>query len=73
MLLSKADINLINRAILHIRSISNVDFQTYGSDWGATRESKSAKRHYDRLKRDERDLIALRRRLEATCSSESGS
>ena len=64
MLLSNADINLINRAIRHIRVMAAAIQGTNGPSWGPDAESKNAKRAYDRLMRDDRDMVALRKRLE---------
>ncbi len=36
----------------------------FGENWAASKESKVAKREYDRLLRDDRDIRALAKRLE---------
>lgn len=37
----------------------------HGTNWAASPEAREAKRLHDRVRREERDLAALRRRLEA--------
>lgn len=64
MLLNDTDINLINRAIRHIAVSANAELVLADIGQAPTPESKKAKRRYDRLKRDERDLRMLRNRLE---------
>jgi hypothetical protein len=64
MLLNKADINLINRAVRHIQAMANQLSIQFGAHWSADANAKLAKRRFDVLLRDKRDLIALRKRLE---------
>ena len=64
MLLNDTDINLINRAIRHIHTSAKIELALSDLGRQSTPESKKAKRRYDRLTRDERDLRMLRNRLE---------
>lgn len=65
MTFTKADRNLLVRVTRHVREAAETERNSYGTPaWGDSAESKQAKRRYDRMKRDERDVIALRKRLE---------
>lgn len=64
MLLTNADINLINRAARHIQATADQLSDNFAGGWSADANAKLAKRRFDVLLRDKRDLIALRKRLE---------
>lgn len=62
---TKEDRNLLNRVSRTLRATAQLEANGYGPNWGASAEGREAKRRYDRILRDERDLTALRKRLEA--------
>jgi len=62
---TRADRSLLIRAGGHLRAAAREEFERHGADWSASAQAVQAKARHDRLLRDERDLEALRRRLEA--------
>ena len=62
---TRTDRALLIRIGGHLREAAQTEFNGYGNNWGASADSREAKKTYDRLLRDERDLEALRKRLEA--------
>ena len=62
---TRVDRNLLLRVGKHLQAAAKLEFNGYGANWGADAESREAKKRYDRLLRDERDLEAMRKRLEA--------
>lgn len=58
----RADRNLLVRVGKCLRDQADAIEQDHGADWAS---SPQAKKDHDRLRREERDLCALRRRLEA--------
>lgn len=69
---TRTDRALLIRVGVHLRSMADYEFTCYGQDWGADNVSRAAKSRYDRMLRDERDLEALRKRLEAQVPPASG-
>ena len=65
MSFTRTDRALLIRIGGHLREAAQTEFNGYGNDWGGSADSREAKKAYDRLLRDERDLEALRKRLEA--------
>ena len=65
MSFTRTDRALLIRIGGHLRDQAMNLQVEHGLNWGATTESRAAKKDHDRLLRDERDLEALRRRLEA--------
>lgn len=65
MAITRTDRALLIRIGGHLRAAAALEFNGYGNNWGADAESREAKRRFDRLRRDEGDLEALRKRLEA--------
>lgn len=65
MAITRTDRALLIRIGGHLRAAAALEFNGYGNNWGCNAESKEVKRRYDRLCRDEGDLEALRKRLEA--------
>lgn len=65
MSFTRTDRALLIRIGGHLREAAQTEFNGYGNNWGAGAEAREAKKRYDRLLRDERDLEALRKRLEA--------
>lgn len=63
MSFTKTDKALIDRAARHLSEAAVIEKNSYGTDWTVDAECKAAKRRYDRLLRDERDLRELGRRL----------
>lgn len=61
-MLTQTDINLLQRVIKILREEAHTLFRS-SSPWTDTPESKREKATYDRLCREERDLVALRARL----------
>lgn len=59
---TREDRNLLIRVAVVLRADADGLERAHGTNWGA---AKIQKREHDRLRRDERDLVALRRRLEA--------
>lgn len=55
---------LLLRAARHLEERA-LNLEVSNSPWGATPEGKIAKRVFDRLKRDARDLRSLAKRLQA--------
>lgn len=71
MIFTKTDKALLDRAARHVHNQAVVEETSYkGVAWSATQTGKEAKKRYDRLLRDERDLRALAKRLEATAPME---
>ncbi len=65
MIFTKTDKTLLDRAARIIHNQAVVEENSYkGDTWAATETGKEAKKRYDRLLRDERDLRALAKRLE---------
>lgn len=62
---SRVDRNLLLRVGKHLADAAQLEENGYGQNWGASAEARDAKRRFDRLHRDRRDLDALRKRLEA--------
>lgn len=62
---TKADRNLLARVKRILDGEAGVIEERYGANWTATEESVRAKRVYDRLCREARDLAALSERLGA--------
>mgnify|MGYP001614681918 CR=1 FL=1 len=65
MSITRTDRALIIRVGVHLRTAAQLEFNGYGQNWGADAKAREAKKRYDRLRRDERDLEALRKRREA--------
>ena len=61
---TKTDKTLLDRAARHLHETAVELQRSEGPVWSATESGKSAKKIYDRLLRDERDLRQLARRLE---------
>lgn len=61
---TRTDKALIDRAARHLKDTARELQRSTGPVWSATEGGKKAKRVYDRLMRDERDLRMLARRLE---------
>jgi hypothetical protein len=64
MIFTKTDKTLVDRAARIVHDQAVIEEKMHGPVWSATAEGKDAKRRYDRLLRDERDLRMLARRLE---------
>ena len=65
MIFTKTDKTLLDRAARIIHDHAVVEESTHGQPtWAASELGKEAKKRYDRLLRDERDLRALAKRLE---------
>lgn len=64
-MITREDRNLLVRVGKQLKDAAQLEFNGYGANWGVDAASREAKRRHDRLLRDERDLQALRRRLEA--------
>lgn len=60
---TRVDRNLMLRVGLWLRKQAENLERQHGANWAASPEAKQAKRDYDRLRREERDLYALRQRL----------
>jgi len=63
---TKTDKTLLDRAARHLHETAVELQRSEGPVWSATESGKSAKKVYDRLLRDERDLRELAKRLEKT-------
>ena len=61
---TRTDKALIDRAARHLKDTARELQRSTGPVWSATDGGKKAKRVYDRLMRDERDLRVLGKRLE---------
>lgn len=61
---TRTDKALIDRAARLVLDQAKIEENLHGPVWAATAEGKDAKRRFDRLQRDARDLRALARRLE---------
>lgn len=61
-MLTQTDLNLLQRVVKILREEAATLFRS-SSPWTDTPESKRLKATYDRLCREERDLVALRARL----------
>jgi hypothetical protein len=66
MIFTKTDKALLDRAARIVHDQARIEETTHGPVWAATAEGKEAKKRFDRLLRDERDLRQLARRLEST-------
>lgn len=64
MIFTKTDKTLLDRAARFLHDQACVEEANYGPVWAATQEGKEAKKRFDRLLRDERDLRTLGKRLE---------
>lgn len=64
----KADRNLLVRVGRCLKAQADQLEQTHGADWAS---SPQEKKDHDRLRREERDLAAFRRRLEAQVPPEA--
>ena len=62
---TRTDRALMIRVGIHLTASAVALEQQHGADWGQSVESREAKKLRDRLRRDELDLAALRKRLEA--------
>lgn len=62
---TRTDRALLIRVGGHLRTRANTLQAEHGLNWGATEESRAAKKENDRVVRDLLDLEALRKRLEA--------
>lgn len=62
---TRTDRALMIRIGGHVRAAAAALHLEHAVNWGRDEYSKQAKRDHDRLLRDERDLEALRKRLEA--------
>ncbi len=58
------DKTLMMRAARQLKEQADVLLNRYGTNWAENDESKDAKRKFDRLLRDERDLRMLAKRFE---------
>lgn len=58
------DKTLMMRAARQLKEQADVLLNRYGTNWAENDESKGAKRKFDRLLRDERDLRMLAKRFE---------
>lgn len=65
MSITRTDRALLIRVGGHLRKSAGTLAAGFGLNWGESPESREAKKEHDRLLRDERDLEALRKRLEA--------
>lgn len=65
MALTKTDRNLLARVGKILREDAEAIAKAHSDNWAATPGAVDAKRRYDRLCREERDLAALRIRLSA--------
>jgi len=70
---ARTDRALLIRVGGHLRDAAQIEVNGYGPHWDESEDAKAAKRRHDRLLRDERDLEALRRRLEAVSVPPAGS
>lgn len=61
---NKADKFLMVRVGRCLRAQADALDKQHGANWAASPEARKAKRDHDRLRREERDLAALRARLE---------
>lgn len=61
---TRTDKALVDRAARHLKETAQELQRSEGPVWSATESGKKAKRVFDRLMRDERDLRMLARRLE---------
>ena len=59
---TRTDKALMERAARHLAERAN-NLELSNTPWGSTPEGRDAKRLHDRLRRDERDLRALAKRL----------
>lgn len=69
MIFTKTDKALLDRVARLVRDEARVLEAQHGPAWAATKAGQEAKREYDRLQRDERDLRALARRFEITATA----
>lgn len=63
MEINQADKNLLRRVGLCLKAQADELEKKYGDNWAATPEARQAKKDHDRLRREERDLAALRKRI----------
>lgn len=66
---TRVDRNLLLRVGKHLAAAAQLEENGYGQNWGASSDAREAKKRFDRLHRDRRDLDALRKRLEAAFPS----
>lgn len=65
LVFTKTDKTLLDRAARIIHNQAVVEENSYkGAGWASSENGKEAKKRYDRLLRDERDLRELAKRLE---------
>lgn len=62
-MITKPDQNLLVRAARVLQANAKRLQRLYGTDWNADKDAKQAKRDFDRLLKEERDLRALIKRL----------
>lgn len=63
---TRVDRNLLVRIGKQLAEDAQTEENGYGNNWGGSADAREAKRRFDRLQRDRRDLEALRKRLEAS-------
>lgn len=62
--LNKADKNLLVRVGKCLRAQADHLEKVHGTNWALSPDARRAKKDHDRLRREERDLAALRLRLQ---------
>lgn len=70
LIFTNTDKTLMMRAARHLSTQAAELKNSFGQNWAFDKESRNAKREYDRLLRDERDLRALAKRLETAVANE---